>query len=222
MGIVRTNDVTAVELEATRRLADSLRSLMLATARSGAAADTLHCVADRVDELMEMLGPAMRPGAIRLALEDPIRARFDQTDLRTGSYTGFSVPLEVSFMRDGTSARAEFVADALLEGPPTAVHGGIVAWIFDVILGVLVQAQGEGAVTKSLSVSYVRPTPLGVPLVTEARLVKVEGRHTAVEATISASGKITARASGDFVVPQRMPGVAADDDVGERPRGRQL
>lgn len=204
MRILRTSDVGPDDLQSTRRLVDSLRALMLAAARSSAQPDTLSAVADRVDELTKVLEPAGRFGALRIAIDAPICARRDELPLRTGAYSAFAIPMEMTFAADGTSARAEFVANALHEGPPTMMHGGIIAWVFDVVLGVLVQAQGEGAFTKSLSVSYLQPTPLEAPLIAEARVMSVNGRHTEVEANLSATGIVTARAFGEFVVPRRL------------------
>ena len=57
-------------------------------------------------------------------------------------------------------------------------------------------------VTASLSVQYVRPTPMGVPLEVRAGAEEVKGRKVVVRATLSAEGQICA--SGE-VVAVRMP-----------------
>ena len=48
-------------------------------------------------------------------------------------------------------------------------------------------------VTASLKVDYLRPTPLGVELVIEGRLIAIEGRRTSVALTLSAGDVLCAR-----------------------------
>jgi uncharacterized protein (TIGR00369 family) len=51
------------------------------------------------------------------------------------------------------------------EGPPGAVHGGIVAaYLDEVLAGAAVQHTGRMYVTGELSVRYVKPTPIERPL----------------------------------------------------------
>ena len=54
--------------------------------------------------------------------------------------------------------------------------------------------------TASLHVDYLRPTPLGVPLVLRGRVKEIKGRKVVVEATLSAEGKVCAR--GEVVAVQ--------------------
>ncbi len=210
MTVTRTTEVPVEELEESRRLVAVLRRLMHAAARTGAGAEEKRRIAGRIEDLIEELEPGVRRGALRLPVDAPLQARLAAEPLPAGVDSPFAIPLAIEFSEDGRTARAEFTADSLLEGPLTAVHGGIIAWIFDVILGVLVQAQGGSAVTRSLEVEYLRPTPLGVPLMIEAQLGETEAARFPVVGTITAAGKVTARSSGLFVVPTHMPGQRPD------------
>jgi len=57
-------------------------------------------------------------------------------------------------------------------------------------------------VTASLKVEYLRPTPLGVPLVVRGRIKDVAGRKVVVSATVSAEGEVCAQGE---VVAAQMP-----------------
>ncbi len=46
------------------------------------------------------------------------------------------------------------------EGPPTCVHGGVIAELFDELLGISNILAGPGAMTGTLTIRYRRPTPL--------------------------------------------------------------
>ena len=55
------------------------------------------------------------------------------------------------------------------EGPPTCVHGGVIAELFDELLGMSNILVGQGAMTGTLKIRYRRPTPLLAPLELVAR-----------------------------------------------------
>lgn len=107
------------------------------------------------------------------------------------------------------------------EGPPTCVHGGMVALLFDEILGNANLVAGRPGMTGTLTVKYRRPTPLLTPLELEARQVSVDGRKIHTVATISVGGEVTAEATAIFieVPPTQMIGIVernaerADGDV---------
>lgn len=98
--------------------------------------------------------------------------------------------------------RAEFAA-----GPRHVLNGGIIATLLDchgvctAIADAYRREQREiGSdpeiwhATVSLSVDYLRPTPIGETLRLSARVVDADDRKTSVECVLSASGKDRARA----------------------------
>ena len=95
------------------------------------------------------------------------------------------------------------------EGPPTCVHGGMVALLFDEILGNANLVAGRPGMTGTLSIRYRRPTPLMTPLELEARQVSVDGRKIHTVASISVNGEVTAEATAIFieVPPTQMLGI---------------
>jgi acyl-coenzyme A thioesterase PaaI-like protein len=92
------------------------------------------------------------------------------------------------------------------EGPPTCVHGGVIAELFDELLGMSNIMAGQGAMTGTLKIRYRRPTPLLVPLQLAARHTGKEGRKVFAWGGIYAQGELTAEAEGVFieVPPNRM------------------
>src|SRR3546814_4922570 len=68
--------------------------------------------------------------------------------------------LEVEATEHGVSAVHRF--DHRQEGAPGITHGGLVAAAFDDLFGFLLYRVGELAVTRSLTVEYLRPVLLGV------------------------------------------------------------
>jgi acyl-coenzyme A thioesterase PaaI-like protein len=92
------------------------------------------------------------------------------------------------------------------EGPPTCVHGGVIAELFDELLGMSNIVVGEGAMTGTLTVRYRRPTPLLAPLQLVARHTGKEGRKVYAWGGIYHRGELTAEADGVFieVPPGRM------------------
>jgi uncharacterized protein (TIGR00369 family) len=91
------------------------------------------------------------------------------------------------------------------EGPPGMVHGGVVATLLDHVLARAIRAAGRGGLTATLTVTYRRPVPLGVPLLATAEVGASEGRRTTATARLVAEDtpELTlAEADGLFVAPR--------------------
>ena len=98
---------------------------------------------------------------------------------------------------------AEHVFTAAWAGPPGAVHGGIVALVFDELLGSTNVVAGVGAYTGTLSVRYHVPTPLGVPVRMTGTIDRQEGRKVMTLGKMWAGDTLTAEAEGIFVLPRQ-------------------
>jgi len=82
----------------------------------------------------------------------------------------------IQVRRDGDEAVATVVLGAAYEGAPGRSHGGIVAAIFDDVLGYLLRFLKQPAFTGELTIRYLAPTPIREPLEFRARVEQVEGR----------------------------------------------
>ena len=118
---------------------------------------------------------------------------------------------------DGDETVAVFTPQPWHTSLPGFVYGGLIASLIDChAMGTAAaarhRADGGAAgellrryVTASLTVNYLRPTPLGPPLEVRARAREVKGRKVVIEAWLSARGEICARGEAVAVeLPETM------------------
>lgn len=88
-------------------------------------------------------------------------------------------------------------------GPPYRAHGGVVASVFDQVLGVATIASGSPGMTASMTVTYRRATPLHEDLRIEASFSGGEGRTSHARGAIyDGDGRVTAEAEATFIQPR--------------------
>jgi acyl-coenzyme A thioesterase PaaI-like protein len=88
-------------------------------------------------------------------------------------------------------------------GPPYRAHGGIIASVFDQVLGVANIASGAAGMTKTITVTYHRATPIRTDLRVEGTCVGSEGRVSHASGVIyDEDGRPTAEAEATFVRPR--------------------
>lgn len=86
------------------------------------------------------------------------------------------------------------------EGPPGHVHGGIIATILDEAMGKVNRQKGVVALTRRMSVDYLKPIPLGVEMRAIGWHVSHEGRKHFHAGEIRATdGTVLARSEGLFI-----------------------
>src|SRR5664280_2017157 len=95
--------------------------------------------------------------------------------------------------------RAEAWFDYAYEGPPTCVHGGVIAETFDEVLGAANMVAGNHGMTGTLTVRYRKPTPLRTELRIEARYLGRDGRKIRSWAGMYHGDVLTAEADGLFI-----------------------
>jgi uncharacterized protein (TIGR00369 family) len=184
-------------------LAVRTRELVEAVVLSDAAIDELGAAAAQIGDLAARLGARRRPAPIRSDV-DPAdgRLRHPHSPV-TGEANPLAPPIKITTTPEGT-ARAEFMLGPVYEGPPGAVHGGVCAAILDSLLGSAAAAGDRPGMTARLTLRYLRPTPLGVPIVAEAWIRGVERRITIVDGRIlNERGELTVEATGEFSLPLR-------------------
>jgi acyl-coenzyme A thioesterase PaaI-like protein len=109
----------------------------------------------------------------------------------------------------GITATSLFTLTRLHEGPPGHIHGGIIATLLDEAMSKLNRPLNVLAMTRSLTVDYLRPSPLYVPLRLVGTHVKRDGRKVLHSAELQAEdGTVLARGEGFFLVvtPEMMAG----------------
>jgi acyl-coenzyme A thioesterase PaaI-like protein len=106
-------------------------------------------------------------------------------------------PVEVEATADGLKGRAFF--DYQYEGPPGCVHGGMLAMVFDEMLGAANIAVNSPGMTGTLTIRYNRPTPIRTELRLAARCEGRDGRKIRSWGGIYHGDQLTAEAHGIFI-----------------------
>lgn len=92
-------------------------------------------------------------------------------------------------------------------GPPGHCHGGIIASILDDAMGKVNKLHHVVALTKEMTVEYLKPVPLHKPLRVEGREVSVVGRiHINTAEIVNETDEVLARSKGTFIAidPEKM------------------
>ena len=85
-------------------------------------------------------------------------------------------------------------------GPPGHCHGGIIATILDDAMGKVNKLRHVIALTKEMTVEYLKPVPLHKPLRVESREVSVHGRqHVNMAEIYDEKDEVLARSLGTFI-----------------------
>ncbi|HEX4163046.1 MAG TPA: PaaI family thioesterase [Acidimicrobiales bacterium] len=191
------------------RVAAALRRIGAVTIGQPLEDEDLGAAGARLAEVAEQLEEAA--AASKRKRKTPGQAGFPgvhpQDHFPTSPMIGFanpiSPPVEV-WAVEGEGGRREIrgrvTFDYPFEGPPTCVHGGVIAELFDELLGLSNILAGNGAMTGTLTVRYRRPTPLLAPLELAARHTGQEGRKVYAWGGLYHEGELTAEAEGVFIL----------------------
>jgi uncharacterized protein (TIGR00369 family) len=98
------------------------------------------------------------------------------------------------------------------EGPPGYAHGGVIATLLDEAMSKANRQFDVLAMTRQMEVEYLKPVPLGAPLVLTGRHVEASGRAHRCEAQLAnEAGVALARAKAIFIEvdPKRLREVSA-------------
>lgn len=201
----------SAEWEAKRRVAAALRELNEVLVSSCPPVEGLHELAARLEQTAADFAAHRRLLGRLAFVEEGSHGNFRQIAHELNPLSGISNPLAppLNIWIDGDVAHARARLGWAYEGPPGSVHGGYVAALFDQFMGMAQAIGGQPGMTGTLSVRYLRRTPLDTELRLVGRVVRLEGRKTIVSAELSALGETTATCEALFVRPlSGMPGHA--------------
>ena len=197
-----------------RELADDVRALVAATVVTDIDDDAVVEVRRHLAAARSILETKRIDGAFG------VRFNSDGTKRAWGNaVVGERNPIAppVDLEHDGERAWSEFELGPQYEGPAGLVHGGVIALILDQVLGSAAEHAGVPGMTGTLTVRYVRGTPLGAVRV-DARLDRVEGIKSFVTGELSTDTGVCAQAEGIFILPRWARGEVSDQlrrSVGE-------
>jgi acyl-coenzyme A thioesterase PaaI-like protein len=187
----------AVRRPALVQLGEATRALMDAVVRTNVEDDVVTEATAAIVAATERLNASHREGTFS-PVPDEVVERFNAYNPVVGKVNPFAPPMTVDYEADGRAV-ARVRLTRVHEGPPLAVHGGIVALIIDQLLGHAVATTGRPGMTVSLTIRYKRPTPYDTELLVEAWHTRIEGRKVLAEARITHDGNVTAEADAVFL-----------------------
>jgi acyl-coenzyme A thioesterase PaaI-like protein len=208
-----------VRRDAVAELGTALRELVDAAVRTEVPLDELAAASRTARELAERLRTRTRGLHEIASVDDPeIGERWYSPVYGPGNPV--APPMVATQSADGR-ATGRVTLGKPHEGPPGLVHGGVVATLLDHVLARALRGAGRGGLTATLTVTYRRPVPLGVPLLVTGEMGTADGRRTTASARLVAEddpGTTLAEADGLFVAlrPERAADVfaATGRDVG--------
>jgi acyl-coenzyme A thioesterase PaaI-like protein len=199
-------------LEPMTALGDATRELIEAVVETDVDLGVIAAATKEIAEITQRLNVKHRPSTGDMNPQE-IRRRFVAFNPVIGKVNPFAPPLVVDVDANG-HASARIQLSRVHEGPPNAVHGGIVALLIDQLLGHAVGTAGPPGMTASLTVRYRKPTPYDRELLVEAWHTGTDGRRVTAEAHITADGLVYADATALFIVlteEQRQTHLRGDD-----------
>ena len=183
-----------------RRLAAAGREVIERLVATTAPEDELKKAADLLEEASSLLAgyPQGRiyEGFAESANAGDAHAFFDHSPLQ-GVANPLAPPVFLEVVDGVVHGRVRF--GSAYEGPPSSVHGGYVAAAFDEVLGLAQSLGGSPGMTGTLTIRYLKPTPLHTELRFESRLDRQEGRKIFCSGELYAGDLLCAEAEGIFI-----------------------
>ena len=116
----------------------------------------------------------------------------------SGRRNAIALPLKLWKAGD-KEVLGEAIFSSTYAGPPNAVHGGIIAAVFDEILAMANVISGNAGFTGTLTIKYHDKTPLNTPVELWGMNVRQEGRKQISRGEMRVNGKVVASAEGLFI-----------------------
>ena len=177
-----------------------MRQLIDATIRTEVDVQTLAAVKAKIDSATAQLSDSLMPGSFGVQSTSDGRS-IAMGNVVIGLRNPVAPPLVIHDAARG-AVHSDFVLGAAYEGPPGMVHGGVCALILDHVLGATAHLPNKPAYTGTLTVRYLRATPLGRPLRAHAHVDRVDGTKTFAVGHIADADGVTVQAEGVFIHPR--------------------
>jgi acyl-coenzyme A thioesterase PaaI-like protein len=189
-------------------LADEVRRLVTAVRVADAPPEVLAAARALAAEAAALLEPHRWPGPYAQGSLRGDKGPLDQPGVAPADFFPYSpvigprnpvAPPAVFEPQPDGSVTGWYEGAPQFNGPPGFVHGGVIALVFDELLGVVGVVQGAGAMTGTLTIRYRRPTPIERRVDLHAWLDRVEGRKVFIRGEMRVDGEVTAEAEGVFI-----------------------
>jgi len=184
---------------------------------------------DRIAELADRTAATVEEGQPRSRPIDSIKRRLWEDAPADGAQmshfpecvvSGTANPMGIAIQvrREGAQAVADFNLGSAFEGAPQRAHGGVVAAIFDDVMGYVLVLERTPAFTGRLTVHYRAPVPMGVDMSVRGWLESRSGRKLLMRAEMRLADDpahpVICEADGLFIaIPPERFGLAAWEDL---------
>jgi acyl-coenzyme A thioesterase PaaI-like protein len=176
---------------------------------SNAPDEVLEEATRHIHQAMAALAPWLQKGegwstvSIASEMSDLVWREDDITSVMpfspvSGKRNAIALPIKL-WKAGSNEVRGEAIFSSTYAGPPNAVHGGIIAAVFDEILAMANLISGSAGFTGTLTIKYHAPTPLNTPIELSGVNVRQDGRKQISQGEMRVNGKVTATAEGLFI-----------------------
>jgi acyl-coenzyme A thioesterase PaaI-like protein len=179
-------------------LTESVRELIDATIRTEVDADTVAAAKAEIDAATARLRSRQLDGPYGVRSSEGHQMPWGNPVI--GMRNPIAPPLVLERTPDGV-VYADFHLGAAFEGPPGHVHGGVSALVLDHVLGESASSAEHPRLTGTISLRYLRTTPLG-DLHAEAKIVRSDGIKTFAVGHLADADGVTVEAEGVFITPK--------------------
>ncbi len=198
-----SDDEIARRRELYEPLTNSVRELIDAVIRTEVDPDTVRNVHRAIETAVARLRSHQIDGSYGVRYTADLHG-MPWGNAAIGLRNAIAPPLRTVRHDDG-SVTADVTLGAAYEGPSGCVHGGMCALMLDHVLGEAGSADEVPCYTGTISLRYLRPTPLGA-LHAEAKITERDGRKKIVRGSLSDADGPTVTAEGVFIVPKDWDG----------------
>lgn len=194
-------------------LANMTRELIRLCRSSTADEATRTAALEHLAAATELLGSSQYQGPYWVTGHSALASFTPTTDIQAlcpfspamGPANPIAPPVDITVDDDNT-VHAVVTLDEAYNGPPfDHTHGGIIALLYDDLVGMATMLGAGGGMTANLSIDYRRPTPLFKPLQIDAWFDYAEGRKLFSKGTIHCEGELLSEANGLFIRPDAFP-----------------
>ena len=164
---------------AKRELANALRELLSSLSDTDAQEDELKAITEQLTRTASQLRvqPEMdeRPGVAEGSLAAGMEMFHDRSPI-VGLSNPLAPPVTLEPDYENNVVHGSVLFGPAYEGAPGCVHGGFLSAVLDEALGLSCIFSGQPGMTGELTVRYLKPTPLEMPLRIETRFDRQDGR----------------------------------------------
>lgn len=196
-----------------RTLADVVRELIRLCRSSAVDESTRRAALDHLDAATTLLAQNQYTGPYWVTGQTILAAPEPTLDLQAmcpyspgmGPANPLSPDITVT-VDDDQVVHGRVTLNESYNGPPfDHCHGGVVALLYDDLVGMATMVGAGGGMTANLSIDYRRPTPLFRPLEITAWFDHADGRKLISKGTMHCDGELLSEAHGLFIRPDSFP-----------------